>query len=329
MKRRSSSGDGDPTGVSADVATTSKRTPGPARSANDALRSELPRGTVQSLHRGLQILEFLITSGRPLRLADVAQHFAMDKASAFRFLQTLERYGLVAKDGTRKIYGVGGKLLHWAVTVGSAAGIVALARPHLRRLVEDTGESAHFGILSNDQALLLDYIGAQGVLVVQNRVGVYEPVYCTALGKAVLAFQSDDIRRDILKRIELKRYTDKTVVRPIDIERLLEAVRREGIATDDAEYTDLLYCVAAPVFGGDGLPVGAIGISMVHPIAMREPARIARVAAQVRRHAEALSMALAGDAPPRPAAPASRPRGQSFQVRPAAIKRRKRRAGAG
>lgn len=252
-------------------------------------------GTVQSLQRGLQILDMVVQSGEPLRLADIARDLEMDRASAFRLLQTLERNSLVAKDPLRKNYTVGGRLLQWASTIGQDASLVATARPYLEQLVNRTNESGHFGVLSKDRALLLDYIGSRGTIVVQNRVGVFEPLHCTALGKALLAFQPAARREALIAGIRFERHTESTIADRAGLEKTLEKVRSDGVAYDEGEYNGVLYCVAAPVIGRDGVAVGAIGVSMVKPIAVGSPEHIAHVAAEVRGAARAMTAALGGE----------------------------------
>jgi IclR family acetate operon transcriptional repressor len=252
-------------------------------------------GTVQSLQRGLQILDMVVQSGEPLRLADIARDLEMDRASAFRLLQTLERNSLVAKDPLRKNYTVGGRLLQWASTIGQDASLVATARPYLEQLVNRTNESGHFGVLSKDRALLLDYIGSRGTIVVQNRVGVFEPLHCTALGKALLAFQPAARRDALIAGIRFERHTESTIADRAGLEKTLEKVRNDGVAYDEGEYNGVLYCVAAPVIGRDGVAVGAIGVSMVKPIAVGSPEHIAHVAAEVRGAARAMTAALGGE----------------------------------
>jgi IclR family acetate operon transcriptional repressor len=271
-------------------------TPGAAPLGRIAGRAaeEAGSGTVQSFQRGLMILDLIITANRPLRLAEIARTIAIDKASAFRFLATLERFGLVAKDTQTKSYAVGGKLLHWSVTVSSGGGIMAVVRPHLERLVQETNESGHFAILSNERALLLDYIGSTGTIVVQNRVGVFEPLHCTALGKALLAFQPPERQEALLEGLTLKRYTPNTLVERGRLKQVLARVRADAVAVDDAEYNPVLFCVASPVLGGDGATIGAIGVSLVHPLAVREPRRITEVKHLVRRCAHELTRAFAG-----------------------------------
>ncbi|TXL70907.1 IclR family transcriptional regulator [Vineibacter terrae] len=252
-------------------------------------------GTVQSLQRGLQILDMVVQAQEPLRLADIARALEMDRASAFRLLQTLERNGLVAKDPLRKNYTVGGRLLQWASTIGHDVSLVATARPYLEQLVSRTNESGHFGILSQDRALLLDYIGSSGMIVVQNRVGVFEPLYCTALGKALLAFQPEARRERLLADMRFERYTDATLADRAALEKSLDRVRLDGVAYDNGEYNGVLYCVASPVIGRDGDAIGAIGVSMVKPIAIEAPQHIAKVAMDVRAAARAMTAALGGE----------------------------------
>lgn len=252
-------------------------------------------GTVQSLQRGLQILDMVVQAGEPLRLADIARELEMDRTSAFRLLQTLERNSLVAKDPRRKNYTVGGRMLQWASTVGQDVNLVATARPYLEQLVTRTNESGHFGVLSKDRALLLDYIGSRGTIVVQNRVGVFEPLHCTALGKALLAFQPEARREALLDGMRFERHTETTVVDRAWLERTIETVREEAVAYDEGEYNGVLYCVAAPVIGRDGVAIGAIGVSMVKPLAVSAPEHIAQVAAEVRGAARAMTAALGGE----------------------------------
>lgn len=254
-----------------------------------------PAGTVQSLQRGLQILDMVVQAGEPLRLADIARALEMDRTSAFRLLQTLERSSLVAKDPQRKNYTVGGRLLQWASTIGQDVNLVAIAKPYLEQLVNRTNESGHFGVLNKDRALLLDYIGSRGTIVVQNRVGVFEPLHCTALGKALLAFQPPARRQALLDAMRFERHTKTTIVDRNRLETIIGEVREDAVAYDEGEYNDVLYCVAAPVMGRDGEVVGAIGVSMVKPIALGSPEHIRQVAGEVRAAARAMTAALGGE----------------------------------
>ena len=158
--------------------------------------------------------------------------------------------------------------------------------------MDTTGESGHFAVLSGDRALLLDYISASGTVVVRARVGVFEPLHCTALGKALLAFQPERRLNEVLARLALERHTDKTLTERGKLETELGRVRAAELAHDDAEHDPVLYCLAAPVLGREATVVGALGVSLVHPLALRDPAWLEQIGTQVQHHARALGAAL-------------------------------------
>ena len=249
---------------------------------------------VQSLDRGLRILDTIIGSGKPLRLRDVAAHLAVDKASAFRLLATLERFGLVTKDPGAKTYGIGSRFIAWLATQKPTVQLIELVRPHLVRLVAETDESGHLGILGGDQALLIDYVPSTGIVTIKNRIGVYEPLHCTAVGKALLAFLPALGRQELIDRLKLERFTPRTLLDVSALEQDLARVRATGIALDRGEYHELVTCVAAPITDAAGYPIASLGISSVTPLIDREPKRLQTVIAAVKAYAARVSRQLAG-----------------------------------
>lgn len=99
----------------------------------------------------------------------------------------------------------------------------------------------------------------------------------------------------LLDGMRFERHTETTVVDRSWLERTIETVRKEAVAYDEGEYNGVLYCVASPVIGRDGVAVGAIGVSMVKPIAVSAPEHIVHVAAEVRGAARAMTAALGGE----------------------------------
>lgn len=272
---------------------------GLARSRGDmsgpAARRAVP---IQSLDRGLRMLEDLVLSDRPLRLRDFVARYGVDRASAFRFLATLEAFGVAAKDPVAKIYGPGPKLLAWLAAASREMRLAELVRPQLIELARASGESGHVAVLSSEQALLVDYVPAQALVSVRNRVGVHEPLYCTAVGKAILAFLPEPQREGLIERLELVRYTPRTVPSRDALRRELTRVRRLGVAVDNAEYNELLMCVAAPLLGRKRQVLGSIGISMVRPLVRRTPGRLRRLIPLVQACGRRASAILAGERSP-------------------------------
>ena len=251
-------------------------------------------GTVRSLARGLDFLDAVVTATTPPRVTDLARQFEIDKGAAFRILRTLENAGLVEKSLEDKTYLPGSTLLRWATNLNPQAEIVTTARPYLARLVDETAASGHIGVLHNDQALLLDYLAPDTTVIVRNAVGVHEPLYATAVGKALLAFQSETRISEILQRIELVAFTKNTQTKRQRIQKTLTEVRRNAIAFDDAEYHPSLFCIASPVFTADGLVAGALGVSMVKALVIDDRNRVKSVGEAVRRCALDVTTRLGG-----------------------------------
>jgi DNA-binding IclR family transcriptional regulator len=130
-----------------------------------------------------------------------------------------------------------------------------VAKPFLNQLVAETGECAHLAILAQGQALYIDQVESSLALRVTTGVGTLAPLYCTALGKVLLAFGGAPLPE------ELESYTMRTMTDPAMIHHHLEQVRNQGYALDDEEYYYGVRCIAVPVYDFREKCVAAIGIS--------------------------------------------------------------------
>lgn len=116
----------------------------------------------------------------------------------------------MAKDLQRKNYTVGGRRLQWVSAIGQDVNLVVIAWPYLEQLVNRTNERGHLGVLNKNRVRLLDYIGPRATIVVQNRVGVFEPLSCAAVGKALPAFQPPARYQALLDAMRFEGHTDTT-----------------------------------------------------------------------------------------------------------------------
>jgi DNA-binding IclR family transcriptional regulator len=210
---------------------------------------------VQTLQRGLAILDYLAAAGRPVRMSDVAAHFDIDRANASRLLQTLQEAGYAERaDGRRyvlgdKMLGDGGRQLE---------GVIALReRTHslLEALVEASGECAHTAVLVGEKVWYIDKVSSPHALRVDHPVGALSPLHCTALGKAFLTFSPKQLTGN------LARYTATTMIDPAQLDRDLSQARQRGYTTDNEEFSPGVRCVAAPILDERGRMVAAVGLS--------------------------------------------------------------------
>ncbi|WP_454825139.1 IclR family transcriptional regulator [Paraburkholderia xenovorans] len=257
-----------------------------------AARAKPDTTVIQSLDKGLSIFEYILKAGRPKRLNEVASHFDIDKSSAFRFLNTLERTGLVVKDAALKTYTPGPTLSAWSRMVRTDASLVEVARPFLKKLSVMTKQTSHLAVLQDDRVVLIEVMPADNVVSVRQTAGDWEPLYCTGVGKAILAHLPENERNRLIDRITFREHTPTTLTTPEMLRLELARTVEEGLAYDNGEANPQLCCIAAPVLDANGYPVGSVGISMIYPLFPDGPGAQTAFIRAVEQTAQGISASL-------------------------------------
>lgn len=224
---------------------------------------EMPGAAVQSLSRGLQIFDYVLAAETPVRSVDVAEHFNIDKSAAYRFLTTLEQHGLLAKNARGKTYTPGARLWQWASQIeDSRAGLVAAVKPIIDDLARGTGHVSHLAVLEANRVMLIDVAASEGLISIRQNAGDLEPLYCSAVGKAIIAFLPDAVRHSMIAQMDLRKHTEFTLATAEALEAELVQIRQDLVAFDRCEGNLEICCIAAPVLGPAGGAVASLGISM-------------------------------------------------------------------
>ena len=210
---------------------------------------------MKTLARGLKILDILADSEDSVGITELADQLGIDKGSASRMMQTLAKYGFADKDMDTRRYRLGPKVVTLSRSLLSRMPLREAAKPFLRRLVDETGECAHLGVLSRGKVLYADQHESPAALRVTTDVGSTAPLHCTALGKALLAFSDHPIPK------ELDTYTSRTIVTLEMLRYNLEQTRQQGYAIDDEEFVFGVRCIAVPVYDFRDKVIGSVGIS--------------------------------------------------------------------
>jgi DNA-binding IclR family transcriptional regulator len=239
-------------------------------------------GHIQSLEKGLRILDEFIEAPAPLKLADIVRKFGMDRASAFRFLQTLEHRGFLRKDSETKGYEVGGRVYYWASRLREKTRLIDSFHEHLQRLASITGQTTHLGLFVNDRVLLADFALSDSIVSIRHCIGVLEPLYSSAAGKAVLAYLPPERREELIEKIDFKKFTKNTITSPDALRIDLSITRDRGYAVDANETHEGLTCVARPIFDSDGVPVASIGLTCITAMAGSESGRFEKLVKAVQ-----------------------------------------------
>ncbi|NWF68337.1 MAG: IclR family transcriptional regulator [Chloroflexi bacterium] len=210
---------------------------------------------IQSLARGLEILDLLEQAEGDIGIMEFARYLDVDKSSASRLLQTLASYGYVEQNPDTRRFRLGPRVVVLSNRVLNRMPLRDHAHPFLRQLTDVTGECSHLAILSQGKALYIDQYQTPSILRVETEIGTLSPLHCTALGKVLLAFVG------VPSELTLTPYTPRTIGDAETLRVHLDQVRRQGFAIDDEEHVAGVRCIAAPVYNFGKKVIAAIGIS--------------------------------------------------------------------
>jgi len=247
---------------------------------------------VQSLTRGLSLLECLARAEVGLSLTDIAHRVSLPPSTTHRLLSTLERGGYVYQAGDLGKWYVG---LH-AFTVGSSflasRDWVAQSHPYMRRLMEQSGETANLAILDGTEAVFIDQVQCRETMRTIVRLGSRVPLHASGVGKAIFAALPDEQIEAIVKVKGLPRITENTITAPETMWASLRVIRQRGFSFDDEEHLIGTRCVASPIYDEHAEVLGAI--SLAGPVSRLPDSRIKQLGPIVAHIAEDITKKLGG-----------------------------------
>jgi IclR family acetate operon transcriptional repressor len=241
---------------------------------------------VAAVERAVTVLDALAAAGE-LGTNEVARRTGLNASTASRQLATLAAAGLVAHVEGSGRYRLGPRLVELGNAALAGLDVRELARPHLRALAEQTGETATLSVPGDPDAITVDFVQSSASVQSVARLGRPSVGHATAAGKVVLAFGDA-----ALPAGELLRFTAATITDRAALAAELDGVRRRGFAQALREREDDLNAVAVPVLGGRGELVAVVGVQ--GPASRFTEDAIGRALGALRDHAEAVSRALGG-----------------------------------
>ncbi|HTV03750.1 MAG TPA: IclR family transcriptional regulator [Acidobacteriaceae bacterium] len=215
---------------------------------------------LHSLDRAVQVLEALSESDVPLSLAEICQRMNLHKSTAHRSLMVLERSALIERTQENR-FRLGLKLYELGNRAVEQIDLRARVQPFFRRLSMQVGETVHLSVLQKTSVVYLDKVEPNRRVCMTSKIGTSNPVYCTSMGKAMLAFQPEETIDQIIAKIRFVRYTRKTLCTREALLKALERVRRRGYAIDDEEIEMGVRCVGAPIFDDNRRAIAAVSVS--------------------------------------------------------------------
>ena len=248
--------------------------------------------TIQSLDRGLAILEAVAGSPAPVPLKQLTDLIGIDRSSVFRLANTLRQRRFLANPKGSNDYILGPTAWRLSRRYGRTV-LGTFFHHYLQELTTTLGETSHFAVREGVEVFFIDHQTPTGQVVsVAGQTGEFAPLHCTAHGKALLADYDLKDLKALFGRAPLHTYTHTTITSLTRRARTCGRVRADGFALDDGEYIEEVRCLAAPIRDPQGEIVASVGISS--PVTRLHSKRIAPAAAEVVAAARAISTSLAG-----------------------------------
>jgi IclR family acetate operon transcriptional repressor len=173
----------------------------------------------------------------------------------------MEHERFVRFDRERATWLVGVEAFAFGSGFAQSRDVVTIARPFLRTLMEESGETVNLAIHDGHRALYMSQFESRHMVRVIANPGQRVHLHCSAVGKVLLAFMSDLDLEKVLTDLQLIRLTTRTIVSPKRLRSELEMVRTCGYSTDDEEHTADVRCIAAAIFSENRQPVAAVSLS--------------------------------------------------------------------
>ena len=213
---------------------------------------------VKSLVKAMEVLECFSTKTPALGISEIASSLKINKATVYNIVSTFVSMGYLVQDPATQKYHLGLKLLHFSYVINQQSDLTSRVIPYLQKIANATNEICYLGIPYEDKVLYLATRTPAGG-VPRTILGEKAPMYCTGLGKALLAFMPED-RRPLLPD-HFEAFTNNTITEKSKLMEDLDLIRQRGFAIDNMEHEFGVSCVAVPIFGHDHIPVAAVSVS--------------------------------------------------------------------
>ncbi len=244
---------------------------------------------VKPVYKALQVLQLLGEERREMSLTEVAYRVGLPKTTVFRYLYTLDACGFVVHDPETDLYRLGFRIWELGQLEEKWLRIREVALPRMEELRNHFNETVNLGVVDGTEIVYLEMVESRRSLRMQARLGSRDPIYTTALGKAMLAFMPPEQWSTHLPP-QLVPRTSRTETTLVELHKSLAQARELGFAIDHGVKEEDSCCIGAPIFDHRRVVIAAVSLSAP---ATRLPRRMERQAAtMVMQTAHAISLRL-------------------------------------
>lgn len=216
---------------------------------------------VQSVDRSLRILEELANSPEEMSITQISENLELNKSTVHRLLRTLVARGFVIQNPETRDYKITFKMYNLGSRWVRNLDVLEISKPYTKKLMEEVNEIVHLVVLDQDSVIYVDKVSADNTIQMASNVGNRAPLYCTAVGKSILAHMSDEEIKEYWQNEDIIKHTEHTITDFDDLVVELEKVKSLGYAQDNEENETDVRCIGAPIFDYNNEVNAAISMS--------------------------------------------------------------------
>lgn len=216
---------------------------------------------VQSVDRSLCILEVLSDYEEGLGITEISEKVDLHKSTVHRLLNTLIYKGYITQNKNNNKYGLTLKLFELGNKKVEKMDLVSIAQPYIKELMEKTNEVVHLAVREGTEIIYVDKVEPQKSIKMYTRIGMRKPMYCTAMGKAMLSQMLEEEVQEIYNSSDINELTENTIVDFSELKENLRDINTKGYAMDNQEVEIGIRCVGTVVKDHKSKVCGAISVS--------------------------------------------------------------------
>ncbi len=242
---------------------------------------------IQSIDRALQVLELFSLEKPEWGITEISKNLNIYKSNVHNILTTLVERGFVIKDSKTDKYKLGIKFFELGSVVIKNMDLRKIAHPHIEKLSKEFNETVHLGVLDKGRVISIEREESGQSLSPRIFIGKRAPLHCTAVGKAIMAYLSEDEVSLIVKEKGLEKYTENTIIDREKLEKEFLKIRKQGYAVDNMEHEEGVRCVAGPIRDHTGEVIASMSVS--GPAFRINENNISNIAKKVKEYCDCIS----------------------------------------
>jgi DNA-binding IclR family transcriptional regulator len=242
---------------------------------------------IQSIDRALQVLELFSLEKPEWGVTEISKALNIYKSNVHNILSTLAERGYFKKDPKTDKYKLGIKFFELGSVVIKNMDLRKIAHPYIEKLSKEFNETVHLGILDKGRVVSIEREESDKSLCSHIEIGRRAPLHCTAVGKAIMSYLSENEINLIIKEKGLEKYTENTITNKEKLEEEFKKIRKQGYAVDNIEHEEGVRCVAGPIRDYNGKVIASMSIS--GPAFRIDESNIPNIAKKVKEYCDCIS----------------------------------------